>query len=255
MTADGKVATARRPEVLLDVFELRKRFGGVQAVGGIDCSVRRGEITGMIGPNGSGKTTTFGMLGGSVRPDGGTIRLAGDDITGRPPFKIVRAGLVRTFQLTRVFADMTVVENLAVGVSGGREQRDMMWELLEMVGLSRLALDYAGSLSFGQQKLLELVRASLLEPQVMLLDEPFAGVNPTMERRLIDFILFGRDQRGMSFFVIDHEMRLMMEICDHIYVMDSGRMICEGPPSVVQNDEATIEAYFGRGHVGGTRAP
>ena len=240
--------------MLLEVVELRKSFGGVQAVSSFSCQVRTGEIVGLIGPNGSGKTTSFSMIAGSVRPDGGRVTFDGTDITGRRSFQVARHGLVRTFQLTRMFGDLSVYENLVVGRS--RRDGDALGralELVELVGLQDKIGDLAGSLSFGQQRLLELIRGAALAPKLFLLDEPFAGINPTMEEKLLVLIRHLRDEGGMSFLIVDHEMRLIMELCEFIYVMDRGRNLTDGLPSSVRRDAATLDAYFGKGYVAGAR--
>jgi branched-chain amino acid transport system ATP-binding protein len=240
--------------VLLDVGELRKSFGGVRAVSSFSCEVRTGEIVGLIGPNGSGKTTSFSMIAGSIRPDGGRVRFDGSDITGKRSFQIARRGLVRTFQLTRMFVDLSVHENLLVG-QGRSDARGIAkaLELIELVGLQEKIRDLAGSLSFGQQRLLELVRGAALGPKLFLLDEPFAGINPSMEEKLLVLIRHLRDEEGMSFLIVDHEMRLIMELCEYIYVMDRGRNLTDGLPSAVRSDAATLDAYFGKGYVAGAR--
>jgi branched-chain amino acid transport system ATP-binding protein len=244
---------AERP-VLLDVGELRKSFGGVHAVSSFSCEVRTGEIVGLIGPNGSGKTTSFSMIAGSIRPDGGRVRFDGSDITGKRSFQIARRGLVRTFQLTRMFVDLSVHENLLVG-QGRSDAKGIAkaLELIELVGLQEKIRDLAGSLSFGQQRLLELVRGAALGPKLFLLDEPFAGINPSMEEKLLVLIRHLRDEEGMSFLIVDHEMRLIMELCEYIYVMDRGRNLTDGLPSAVRSDAATLDAYFGKGYVAGAR--
>ena len=242
----------RAAPVVLELVEVKKRFGGVIAVDGLSATVHEGEITGLIGPNGSGKTTTFSLISGTTPIDSGSIVLRGEAINGLSPHRIANRGLIRTFQITRIFPQMTVFENLTVRRGQRRAaQERLVWELTELVGLHTKLDDFAGNLSYGQQKLLELVRAASLEPSVMLLDEPFAGVNETMERHLVDFIHHVRRERRCSFFLIDHEMRLIMELCDFIYVMSNGALICEGPPDVVQRDEATMQAYFGKGFVAG----
>ena len=244
----------RSRDVVLEVTGLRKSYGGVVAVNGLDATVNRGEITGLIGPNGSGKTTTFSMISGATRPDGGRVVLDGEDITSASMHRIANRGLLRTFQITRIFPQMTVIENLTVKRGARSVAREtLVWELAETVGLHTVLDEYAGDLSFGQQKLLELVRTAALEPAVMLLDEPFAGVNETMERKLVDFIQHVRHERQCSFFLIDHEMRLIMELCDHIYVMSNGELICQGNAEIVQADPATMEAYFGKGYIAGAR--
>jgi branched-chain amino acid transport system ATP-binding protein len=229
---------------LLEVRGVSKRFGGVQALDGVDLAVRAGGITGLIGPNGSGKSTLFHVVSGVHRPDGGEVRFDGDRISGLAPHEINRRGLARTFQLTRLFGQMTVWENLAA-VARGPAALERAGELLGLVGLDHLGDEYAANLSYGQGKLLEFARALVNDPRLVLLDEPFAGVNPVMEQRLIEHVraLAGR---GVTFFVTDHEMRLILALCGDLYVLDHGVVIARGAPEEVRRNEAVIEAYFGR---------
>ncbi|MDH3729717.1 MAG: ABC transporter ATP-binding protein [Acidimicrobiia bacterium] len=243
-----------RPDsLLLEVSGLTKHFGGVVAVDDLDLRVNRGEIVGLIGPNGSGKTTTFNIISGALRPDEGTIVFDGTDITSWPTYRIARAGLARTFQLTRVFDEMTVYENL-VAAAGSRAEvvEERIGPLLELVRLEDHLAMPAGNLSIGQQKLLEMVRAAALGADLFLLDEPFAGINPTMERHLIDLINHLQSE-GSTFLLIDHEMQLVTELCSYIYLMDFGRNFAEGTPEEVREDPRTLEAYFGKGYIAGTR--
>ena len=233
---------------LLEVDNLHKRFGGVLAVNGMSCTVHDGEIVGLIGPNGSGKTTTFNMIAGSERPDSGEVTFDSHRITGLTPHRVAGQGLIRTFQISRVFHDLTVAENLSVATSADAVDKQLPWELIDLVNLGPHIVERAGDLSFGQQKLLELIRAAALGPRLMLLDEPFAGVNETMERQLATLIR-ELQQRGVSFFLIDHEMKMIMSLCDRIYVMHQGALLFEGPPEAVRDDEATKEAYFGKGRI------
>lgn len=238
-------------DFVLTVKNLHKSFGGVLAINGLNIEVQKQKITGLIGPNGSGKTTTFSIISGLTMLDSGEITFNGELITHLKPYQIANKGLLRTFQLTRVFPKMTVLENLTVRDGFRKAIKDkLMWELIEIVGLANNLSDMAGTLSFGQQKLLELVRAACRKPVVMLLDEPFAGVNETMERNLVGFIRHLQNEQHCSFVLIDHEMRLVMELCDHIYVMSNGYLIFQGSPLEVQNDPATRDAYFGKGRIG-----
>ena len=238
-------------DFVLTVRNLHKSYGGVLAINGLNIDVQKQKITGLIGPNGSGKTTTFSIISGMTMSDSGEITFNGELITQLKPFQISNRGLLRTFQLTRVFPKMTVLENLTVRDGFRKAINDqLMWELIEIVGLANNLSDMAGTLSFGQQKLLELVRAACRKPVLMLLDEPFAGVNETMERNLVDFIHHLQNERNCTFVLIDHEMRLMMELCDHIYVMSNGSLIFKGSPVEVQNDPGTRDAYFGKGRIG-----
>jgi len=232
---------------ILAVQGLTKQFGGVVAVHDVSLDVRAGSVTGLIGPNGSGKTTLFQLISGVDRPDGGAIVFKDQPITGKAPHAISRLGLGRTFQITRLFGQMTALENLMVAsravVRGEAERRAR--ELLEFVGLSSLAHEYAANLSYGQQKLLEFVRVLVPDPDLILLDEPFAGVNPAMEERLVSH-LRELQARGKTFFITDHEMRLIMALCERLIVLDHGEVIADGTPDKVRADERVIEAYFGR---------
>jgi branched-chain amino acid transport system ATP-binding protein len=224
-----------------------KRFGGLTAVDGVSFAIERGAITGLIGPNGSGKTTLFGLISGVERPDSGRIIFKGQSIAGRPPHAVTRLGMGRTFQITRLFGQMTALENLLVGARGlsPAQATARGLDLLAFVGLEGQAGEYAANLSYGQQKLLEFVRVLVPDPDLILLDEPFAGVNPAMEERLLSRI---RDLQalGRSFLVTDHEMRLIMALCERLLVLDHGVLIADGEPEAVRQDARVVEAYFGR---------
>ena len=235
-------------EVALDVRDVRKAFGGVRAVDGCSLAVPRGKISGLIGPNGSGKTTTFNLLTGVLRPDAGQILHEGHDIAGLKPFQIFRRGITRTFQITRVFREMTVFENM-LSVTGlavpDRMARARAEELLALVNLTSLRAEYGGRLSYGQQKLLEFARALMTDPDLILLDEPAAGVNRTLLQHLLDHIHRLQEQ-GKTILIVEHDMNLIMNHCEWIFVMDGGVRIAEGPPAQIQGDERVVEAYFGR---------
>jgi branched-chain amino acid transport system ATP-binding protein len=229
---------------ILSINEIYKSFGGLTALNGPRFQVERGSITGLIGPNGSGKTTLFNVITGLLKPDKGEIRFDGRVITNLRPYKISRQGIGRTFQITRLFGRMTVLENLRV-VSHGRDpDQRRARELLEMVHLWELRHEEAANLSYGQSKLLEFARVLMLEPRLVTLDEPFAGINPTLKLTLLEVIkkLHGR---GITFFIIDHEMAVIMEICQRVLVLDYGNLIADDLPHVVQQDERVIDAYFG----------
>ncbi|GIW10650.1 MAG: ABC transporter ATP-binding protein [Dehalococcoidia bacterium] len=228
---------------LLQLEGVSKRFGGVQAVNQVSLEVQPGRVTGVIGPNGSGKTSLFNLISGVVRADSGRIVFAGREITHLPPYRINALGIGRMFQLTRLFGQMTALENL-LAVRGSGDVRRAM-ELLAFVGLDGLAHEYAANLSYGQQKLVEFVRVMMADPQLVLLDEPFAGVNPKMEERLIAYI---REllQQGKTFLLTDHEMPIIMSLCHELFVMDSGELIAHGSPAAIRENPRVIEAYFGR---------
>ena len=260
--ADGPADLAAEP---LRVDGLEKQFGGITAVDGATFGVERGTLTGLIGPNGAGKSTTFNLVTGVHRPDAGQVTFAGEDITGMDPHRIARKGLVRTFQIARELGGMTVMENMMLApqrqsgealwrsVTPGlrprvrREESDLVeqvWDTLDFFDIEHLAEEEAGGLSGGQRKLLELARALLTDPDVLLLDEPFAGVNPTLERRLLDQIHALRE-RGYTFLLVEHDMDLIMEQCEHVIVMHQGRILTQGSPAEVRSNEDVVEAYLG----------
>jgi ABC-type branched-subunit amino acid transport system ATPase component len=199
----------------------------------------------VIGPNGSGQSTLFNLITGLERPDRGEIVFAGRDIAGMASDRINHLGLGRTFQLTRLFGRMTVLENLTVVARDGRQARDRALALLDSLGLGGLRDEYAENLSYRQQKLVEFLRLSMTDPTLILLDEPFAGVNPVMEKKLIAQLEAWIGE-GRTVLLTDHEMAIMMELCQEIYVLDHGEVIARGTPAEVRADERVMEAYFGR---------
>ncbi len=228
------------------MIELHKHFGGVHAVNGVSFALERGRIYGLIGPNGSGKTTLFNCITGVERRDSGRVLLDGVRIDGRKPYQIARRGVGRTFQVIRVFPELTALENLLVVTSGPREAAEARArELLAFVKLEGLAGEYAGNLSYGQQKLVEFVRMLMRDPSLVLLDEPAAGVNRTLLNDLLEAVRRLRDQ-GKTVLLVEHDMKVVMGLCDTVFVLDDGEKIAEGPPGVIQTDERVIEAYFGR---------
>jgi len=274
-SGNGSARTDReRREAILSVEGVGKSFGGIRAVDDCSFRVRRGSITGLIGPNGAGKTTLFNMVAGFIAPDQGRIMLDGEDVTGLPPHKLFRRGLVRTFQIPHEFERLTVLDNLmlvpadqmgerlfaswfrwaAVRVEQ-RRVRERAEEVLEFLQLAHLRDEFAGNLSGGQKKLLELGRTMMTDARIVLLDEPGAGVNPTLMSKLTADIRRLNEERGYTFCIIEHDMDLVAELCDPVVVMVEGRVLMEGTMEAVRRDERVIEAYFG-GHVkeaGGAR--
>ncbi len=231
---------------ILEVSGVTKRFGGVTAVNRCSLSLARGKIYGLIGPNGSGKTTLFNCITGLERRDEGEVRFKGGRIDGLKPHQVARRGIGRTFQIIRVFPELTALENLLVVTQGPFEAaRRRAEELLRFVTLDRLQNEYAGNLSYGQQKLLEFVRVLMTDPELILLDEPAAGVNPTLLNELLAAITGLRDQ-GKTILIVEHDMKVVMGLSETIFVLDYGEKIAEGPPGVIQADARVIEAYFGR---------
>ena len=230
----------------LEIEDVRKSFGGVAAVNGVSLRLPPGRIYGLIGPNGSGKTTLFNCITGVERRDAGRIFLNGEPIDGLKPHQIARKGVGRTFQVIRVFPELTALENLLVVTRGDRETaRARALELLRFVKLEGLKAEYAGNLSYGQQKLVEFIRMLMRDPALVLLDEPAAGVNRTLLNDLLDAVRQLRDQ-GKTVLLVEHDMKVVMGLCETVFVLDHGEKIAEGPPGVIQTDERVIEAYFGR---------
>jgi ABC-type branched-subunit amino acid transport system ATPase component len=239
----------------LETVELTKSFGGVTAVDAATVAFQDGKVNALIGPNGSGKTTFFNCVTGMIRPDSGRASYRGQDITGKAPHRITRAGIGRSFQLCRVFPRMTVLDNLLVAVRAGglkaqltsaRDRAEIArargW--LERMGIDHLERAEARNLSWGQQKLLELAGVMMGDPETILLDEPAGGVNPALLERIAGLVR-QLNQEGRTFVIVEHNMDLVMGLSDHIVVFDRGRPIAEGPPSAIKSDPRVLEAYLG----------
>jgi ABC-type branched-subunit amino acid transport system ATPase component len=234
------------PPPVLALQDVRKSFGGVVALAGVSFALEAGRIYGLIGPNGSGKTTLFNCITGVERRDAGQIRFQGERIDGLAAHRIAVKGVGRTFQVTRVFPELTALENLLVVTRGDRQAAERRAvDLLAFVKLDGLRGEFAGNLSYGQQKLVEFVRVLMRDPALILLDEPAAGVNRTLLNDLLDAVRRLRDQ-GKTVLLVEHDMKVVMGLCQHVFVLDHGEKIAEGPPGVIQGDERVIEAYFGR---------
>ena len=255
-----------RGAVILTVERLTKSFGGVRAVDECSLAVRAGTITGLIGPNGAGKTTLFNLLTGFLHPDHGRVTFRGEEITGLRPHQVFRRRVCRTFQIPREFKELTVVENLLVvppdqaGESlvrpwltprrvAAEEARSRVkaLDVLRFLGLADLRDAAAWTLSGGQKKLLELARTMMVDPELLLLDEPGAGVNPTQMREVAGHIQRLAAERGVTVLLIEHDMDLVMSICDPVVVMSEGRPLAEGPPEAIRRDPRVLEAYLGSG--------
>ncbi|MGG6292969.1 ABC transporter ATP-binding protein [Leptolyngbya sp. AN02str] len=264
MNMGDRSNTAPTTSAILSARNLSKSFGGVHAVNNVSLDVAPGSITGLIGPNGAGKTTLFQLLSCFLQPDQGEVLFDGSPIHTLQPYQIAQQGLVRTFQVARALSRLSVMENMLLATQHQtgesfwnvwlrsrqvaqqeREQRDRAFELLEMVGLAAKANDYAGALSGGQRKLLEMARALMVRPKLILLDEPAAGVNPTLINQICEHIV-NWNRQGMTFLIIEHNMDVIMSLCDRVWVMAEGRNLADGNPAEIQSNTQVLEAYLGQ---------
>jgi len=260
--ADPSARSAEPGDALLSVENLRKRFGGIVALDGVSVDVEQG-ITGLIGPNGAGKTTLFDCITGFLEPDSGRVRFDGEDITGDRPATLAQHGLVRSFQIPRELESMTVRENLLLSTpnqygerltgtwlrgekfaADERRARRRADETAAFFELDHLLEEPAGNLSGGQRKLLEIARALLTDPKMVLLDEPMAGVNPSLEKKILDRI-HELEAEGYAFLLVEHDVDVIMEHCEHVIVLHQGDLLTQGPPDAVRTDERVIDAYLG----------
>lgn len=249
---------------LLEVKNLGISFGGLRAVNAFDISIEKEELYGLIGPNGAGKTTVFNLLTGVYKPDTGKVNLDGKDITGKKTIDISKAGIARTFQNIRLFKDLSVLDNVKVGLHNKhhystiegilrlpryrkveKEMDEQAMELLKVFNLEEAAHRKASNLPYGQQRRLEIARALATEPKLLLLDEPAAGMNPNETGELMDTIRLVREKYGVTILLIEHDMKLVQGICEYLYVLNFGKLLAEGTPKEVLNDPAVIKAYLG----------
>jgi branched-chain amino acid transport system ATP-binding protein len=240
---------------LLEIRDLTKSFGGIHAVEGCSFAVQAGSITALIGPNGAGKTTVFNLITGLHKPDSGAILFEGARIDGLQPHRVVRKGIGRTFQISRDLAGLSVLENVIVQspASGLRHllkpsmsptERERAMDLLAFVGIAELAQEPAAKLSYGQKKLMELAACLMARPRLVLLDEPAGGINPALLEVIVDRVRQLRGQ-GVTFLIVEHNMEVVMSLCDPVVVMAYGRFLAHGSPAAIQSDPAVLEAYLG----------
>ncbi|MBD2494882.1 ABC transporter ATP-binding protein [Nostoc sp. FACHB-280] len=253
------------PLPLLAASGLCKSFGGIKAVNEAQIEVLKGSITGLIGPNGAGKTTLFNLLSNFIRPDKGRVIFDGEQIQQLQPYQIAQQGLVRTFQVARTLSRLSVLENMLLAAQ--KQTGESFWQvqlqphvvakeekelqeramfLLESVGLAHKAQDYAGGLSGGQRKLLEMGRALMTNPKLILLDEPAAGVNPRLIDDICDRIVTWNRQEGLTFLIIEHNMDVIMSLCDRVWVLAEGQNLADGTPNEIQSNPQVLEAYLGK---------
>jgi len=255
---------ASKPDPVLVADDIKRAFGGLVAVDVEHVEIQRGVITALIGPNGAGKTTFFNLLTGFDKPDSGSWSFNGRSLKNMSAYKVARLGMIRTFQLTKVLAKLTVLENMRLGATGQRGERFLpgmfgLWKdqekantekadaLLQRFLLIKKREDFAGSLSGGQRKLLEMARALMADPELVMLDEPMAGVNPALKQSLLEHVKSLRDE-GRTVLFVEHDMDMVRDISDWVIVMAQGRVIAEGPPEAVMADQRVIDAYLGAHH-------
>ena len=259
------VPGAKKPDPILVAEGVVRQFGGLTAVDVEHVEIQRGAITALIGPNGAGKTTFFNLLTGFDQPNHGSWSFAGKSLAGVPAHKVARLGMVRTFQLTKALSRLTVIENMRLGATGQKgenvftalfgslwrnQERDITEradDLLERFKLDAKREDFAGSLSGGQRKLLEMARALMVEPEMVMLDEPMAGVNPALTQSLLGHVKDLREQ-GMTVIFVEHDMDVVRDISDWVVVMAAGKVIAEGPPESISQNQAVVDAYLGAHH-------
>lgn len=235
--------------MVLKTEALTKKFGMVNANDRIDFSVSEGEVRGIIGPNGAGKSTFFNVLTGFYSPDEGKVVFQGRDVTDMSPAEIAQEGMVRTFQIASPFEELTVMENVLASYSSGLridgQKRERAWEVLELLDIADHAEEDAANLSGGQQKLLELARVLMLDPECILLDEPTAGVNPALQEDIVDYLRQLNESEGTTLVIIEHDMKVISDVTDSVTVFNQGQAVVEGPFEEIKNDERVREAYLG----------
>jgi branched-chain amino acid transport system ATP-binding protein len=232
---------------ILKTENLRRSFGALVAVDDLSITIEEGSITGLIGPNGAGKSTAFNLITGMLEPDAGTVYFDNQDVTGEPPYDMARRGIGRTFQHARIFEEMTVRENLAVVPYNGDDIDAEIDRLLGIVQLTDERESFAGELSGGQQVLVGIARTLMLDPKVILFDEPFAGVNPGLVDDIRDLLVRLRDEEDVTVFIIDHEIDEISALCEEVIVMAEGTELVNGTPEEVMNNERVIDSYLGGG--------
>jgi branched-chain amino acid transport system ATP-binding protein len=232
-------------ETILEVDELSKRFGGVTAVADLSFAVEAGSTTGLIGPNGAGKTTAFNIINGMIAEDSGAVRFRDEEITDLKTTEIARKGIGRTFQDSELFPELTVEENLELAAL---EEKDIarVDELLELINLTEKRDDLAMDLSYGQSKLVGIARAFMLDPDLILLDEPLSGINPSLQTEVLAMADRLQTEFGTTYLIIEHDMDVVMNACDRVLVMESGSLLAEGAPKEIQHNEEVRDAYFGK---------